>query len=232
MIAQNQSTPVPHFDHALSRAMGYPYPAPEFSYTLRGGAVYPFVHADTQDRHPLLCIGSNISPQQLLHKFGGESVVPVQRAWLNNHDVVFAAHISNYGAIPAMLVPQESTSVFLAIAWLTPIQLQCMDSTEAHAYSRVIMQDIALRTLEGEDYTAIEFYRSNLPPYQPEGSAIAIDDIRANDRVLPTNNTIEILLRLYRSLSQEKYHFSFLPFMTMLIEDEEFRQKITTLMRA
>ena len=78
----------------LHRARNYPYDFPAHSFTYRDGALGDFEPALTDNRTPVLAIGSNQSPQRLAQKFGHDAshVIPVQRAQLADFDVVFSAH--------------------------------------------------------------------------------------------------------------------------------------------
>ena len=64
-------------------------------------------------------------------KFGDAATVPVSRAWLADHDVVYSAHVARYGAIPACLFPAPDTRVAVWITWLDDTQLARMHETEA-----------------------------------------------------------------------------------------------------
>jgi hypothetical protein len=133
---------LPETDDALLRlAKGYPYAAPAGSYLYRdgssaalGGALDPGLFAG---RVPVIAHGSNRAPEQLHRKFGhlrGEaSVIPVTRAWLSDHDVVFSAHMTRYGAISATLHEAPGTQVQVYVTWLTEAQLPRMHETEIGA---------------------------------------------------------------------------------------------------
>lgn len=58
-------------------------------------------------RTPVLAYGANAAPERLRRKFApyGPAVIPVLRARLHDFDIVHAAHVSSYGAIPATLEP-------------------------------------------------------------------------------------------------------------------------------
>ena len=92
----------------LERARDYPYWAPKRSYTWDTRAemdnVRPFDPNLVQHCWPVLAVGSNRSPQ-LSRKFKEFNVGPiaVQYGRIADFDVVYAAHISAYGAVPAML---------------------------------------------------------------------------------------------------------------------------------
>jgi len=128
-------------DHAdgvitpLSQAKLYPYPAPDGDFFMRGG-VPQLIEAgipasQLRGRLPVLSVGSNRAPLQLRRKFGTDAVIPVTSCILKDCDIVFAASLSYYAAVPATACPSPGTHVRLNIAWLDPAQLQHMHDTEA-----------------------------------------------------------------------------------------------------
>ena len=80
---------------------------------------------------PILAIGSNRSPSQLLRKFGKNETVAVTDVIVKNFDVIYASLISYYGAVPATLWPVKGSEVKLSIIWLSNSQLEKMHETEA-----------------------------------------------------------------------------------------------------
>lgn len=100
--------------------------------------------AALDDRVPVIAHGSNAAPAQLARKFarahaedGNDVVIPVLRARLVDFDVVYAAHFSAYGAIPATLEASPGTTAEIAVTWLTPSQLNLMHDTEITAVNYV-----------------------------------------------------------------------------------------------
>lgn len=92
------------------------------------------------DRVPVIAHGSNASPEQLARKFAHvaeDVVIPVIKAWLDDHDVVYATHLTRYGSIPATLERSPGTAVELAITFLTAPQLALMHDTEIAAANYV-----------------------------------------------------------------------------------------------
>ncbi len=130
---------LPETDDALLRlAKGYPYAAPAGSYLYRDGEARPLTGALepglTAGRLPVVAHGSNRAPEQLHRKFGhlsgAASEIPVTRAWLAEHDVVYSAHMTRYGSISATLHAAPGTRVQIYITWLTEAQLPRMHETE------------------------------------------------------------------------------------------------------
>ncbi|MGH6938828.1 hypothetical protein, partial [Hypericibacter sp.] len=137
----------------LFRATRYPYDVPARSYLFDNQQAAPLplpADAGFEGRTPVLAIGSNRSPYQLGRKYPFEGSrrhrIPVSRAWLADHDVVFATHMSGYGAIPANLMFVPGMRVQLAVTWLDPAQLEAMHETEIHGgnYRYARLDGIAL----------------------------------------------------------------------------------------
>ena len=90
----------------VERAMRYPYAVPARAFAQLGHRTLSpeDVDIDLDERAPLLAYGSNGSPEVLGRKLAlsGDPVL-VEPAWLDDFDVVYSAHISPYGAVPATL---------------------------------------------------------------------------------------------------------------------------------
>mgnify|MGYP001161553915 FL=1 len=135
----------------IDRAKLYPYSAPGGGYVLAGGALYNLDQAQI-DRHEwlfegrvaVLSVGSNRAPVQLLRKFGDAAIVPVSPARLLDCDIVHAAMLGYYAAVPCTAYPCDGCVVSLNVAWLDAAQLQQMHRTEGIgvAYDYVMMRNV------------------------------------------------------------------------------------------
>jgi len=127
------SQPLPA--EALARALGYPYPAPDGSYRFRAGREAPYTppgRAAHGRRVPVIGYGSNRSAAQLVRKYPeADADIPVEAAWLEGFDAVFAARISGYGSVPATLAPCPGCRVAVKVTWLALEQLPVMHKSEA-----------------------------------------------------------------------------------------------------
>ena len=119
----------------LAQSLLYPYPAPIGDYYMRDGLPVEAPEGIEPDnlvgRVPVLSVGSNRAPLQLRRKFGPEACLPVTACRLINADVVFAASLSFYCAMPATACPSPGTVAQLNITWLDADQLAHMHDTEA-----------------------------------------------------------------------------------------------------
>jgi hypothetical protein len=186
-------------DDTLERAFGYPYPAPEASYLFTHAGTQPFDPALTEGRVPLLAFGSNRAPVQLARKFRHiqDVAIPVEAAWLDGFDVVHAATLTRYGAVPAMLHASPGTRVALMVTWLTGAELAHMHSTELgaanYAYATVPGR---LETEHGTRLDAVLTYVGTRGAFTaPDAPAIALQRVRAEGRRLVDADTRTMLTR-------------------------------------
>jgi hypothetical protein len=117
----------------VERAMRYPYAVPARAFAQLGhDTLSPDdVEVDLAERTTLLAYGSNGSPEVLGRKLAlSADPVLVEPAWLHDFDVVYSAHISPYGAIPATLQSSPGTAARVAVLHLTPEQLRLVSATE------------------------------------------------------------------------------------------------------
>eukprot|EP00177_Eucheuma_denticulatum_P005341 GFKZ01009705.1.p1 GENE.GFKZ01009705.1~~GFKZ01009705.1.p1 ORF type:complete len:269 (+),score=33.79 GFKZ01009705.1:278-1084(+) len=121
---------------ALSRALTYPYPRPNFSYLFPTEPTplpssTQLTHLSTPTLTPILAIGSNAAPFQLRRKFPTPTTIPVLSITLHHHDIVFAAWLATYGSVPATLIHSPGTSIQAHLTLLNASQLRRMHETEA-----------------------------------------------------------------------------------------------------
>ena len=182
--------------HSLNRAFDYPYSWPADSYVLKDGRVDPFTDIDLTHRQPVLAIGSNRAPCQLLRKFGSRAFIPVERVLLKDYDIVFGARLSRYGAVPATPFPCPGVIVNVAINWLTDEQLDIMHRTEG----------------VGRSYFTVEFpwgllgrvdsrppplgYVASAGALKLQGELVALSAVSAVGRTLDSATSREILERV------------------------------------
>lgn len=139
----------------LALAKGYPFEAPARSYLYRHGSIAAIEAADFSGRVPVIAHGSNRAPQQLERKFGrlsgADAEIPVTFGWLERHDVVYSAHVTQYGAIASNLRQVSGCRVRLAVTWLNAAQLERMHETEGRNYRYGRLSGIVLTVEAGPD---------------------------------------------------------------------------------
>jgi len=115
----------------FDRAIKYPYPSPNYSFSFSKGQFLKGIHHSLDDRVPILSVGSNRAPLQLHRKFTFKQDICVTPAFLFDSDISYAASLSSYGSMPATQWPSVGTKVELNVLWLTKEQLDLMHLTEA-----------------------------------------------------------------------------------------------------
>jgi len=188
---------------ALRRAFGYPYAAPWQSWQFRDGQVEAFDPGRRNDRIPVLAIGSNRAPEQLARKYADlpGTLIPVERVFLQDFDVVYAATLARYGAVPAMLQHVPGCRVELMLTWLTEAQLARMHATELGAanYNFARLEQLQLETETSEVHTSAFCYIGARGAFADDAAeAYALQQVPAEGRRLPQADTRAMLARFAR----------------------------------
>jgi hypothetical protein len=158
----------------LERALAYPYVTPDRSYLyLDGEAREPPGAADLSARTPLLSYGANSAPDALARKLAALPGVemPVMRSQLEGFDVVYSAHVSPYGAVPATLLESPGTTAPVFVIYPTEEQRALLTASEPN-YDLVEVEGIAA-------------YRSKHGYLSIDGSPVALAAVRSAGRALP-----------------------------------------------
>ena len=159
----------------LKRALAYPYATPDHSYLFCDGAAaeLPPDGPNLSGRAPLLAYGANAAPEALARKLpplpGAE--MPVLQSELEDFDVVYSAHVSPYGAVPATLLESPGTRAPVFVIYPTPEQRALLTASEPN-YDLVEVNGLAA-------------YRSKHGPLSIDGSPVALAAIRSAGRTLP-----------------------------------------------
>lgn len=201
----------PDKDERLARAFGYPYPIPDTSYIVADGTwqnLNPSAAAvHRENRTPVLAVGSNQSPEQILRKFQGTEWAPIacEKCSLSDFDTVFSAHITSYGSIAAALHASPGTTVSLFVNWLDDAQLEAMHPTELghenYVFARLI--DIELMIQNGPPLSEVYFYRGNAGAYAPNGSPIPLAEVQADGRQWSAMGQQDIQSHLKSSIAND-----------------------------
>ncbi len=186
---------------ALARAMDYPYPAHPEPYLFRGGRAEPLAGGfETGHLTPVIAVGSNRAPVQLARKFERmETAIPVTRLVARDLDVVHAAHMAGYGAVPATLAPSPGTEVELWITWLDEAAMRRMDETEAVGvnYARE-EQVLDIVSADGPAPDRALVYNALRGCLSFDGAMVPLAAVPATGRRIPALTQREVLERLHR----------------------------------
>lgn len=176
----------------LRRALTYPYATPGRSYLYREGRAEELPEDfDRGGRTPLVSYGANAAPEALALKLAalpGEPL-PVLRSELHDFDVVYSAHVSPYGAVPATLLESPGTVVPVFVLHPTAEQRALLTATELN-------YDLA-------EAGGLEAYRSKHGCLELDGSPVALAAIRSRGRTLPELDEPAVLERVRAQVAPE-----------------------------
>jgi hypothetical protein len=184
-------------NHRIAHAKSYPFPIPPHGYLFEDGGWRPLDGhvVDRVGRVPVLAAGSNQSPEQLRRKYQNTPGIAIacQRARLHHFDVVYAAHLSAYGSVPATFQASPGTAVTVFVQWLDERALQRMHETEGN-YTFDALEDVRVE-LDGDGgtLTSAFAYSSRVGCFNLRGSCLALAAIPATGRTLPAASQIEAL---------------------------------------
>ena len=217
-------------DDPLHRAKTYPYPIPDGSFIFRDGAPHylgktdPF--PDVSNHHPVLAVGSNQSPEQLMRKFGdgGWSEIPVVRIELAGFDSVYSPHIASYGAIAATLCEAPGVTVALFVTWLDDGQLVRMHDTEISSanYGFGRLSGLRIRCEAGPSLDAVYLYVSSRGTLSRSGNPIPVAEISAQNRTWPAMDQLAVQRHVRDRLSPKTNLDAFI---TASIDDGDLRRQ-------
>lgn len=186
---------------AIRLALDYPYARHPEAYWFQDRAIgrAPDPVTARAGRIPVVAYGSNAAPLQIARKFAGRDcgdALYVEPVTLHGWDVIYAARITRYGAIPARLMAHAGCAAAVHVTWLTGAQLDWMDATEGGNYIRARMQDDSVIDAAGAPIAAAEAYLEGGEALSVDGQHAALDAISANGRGLPGHRTEALLTRL------------------------------------
>lgn len=216
-----------------NRAVGYPYFAPDYSFSFYKGKFVKDICYNLDNRVPILSIGSNRSPYQLKKKFSLNQELCVTPATLFNSDIVFAASLSAYGSIPATQWPSYGTKVDLNVLWLREDQLNTMHLTEglgiAYDFVKLKFGSVKFRDF---DYCKDIFGYTSL-----SGALIfnnkkikRLSDINAHNSKLESFSEYEALMVLKKMLAIKDKNLS--KWLFRVVKNKQYRVNIQNLLKA
>jgi len=184
-------------------------------------------------RTPVLAYGANAAPERLRRKFAtvGPAAFPVLRARLHGFDVVHAAHISSYGAVPATIAPSPGTVCHIAVTCLDDRQLARMHETEfrRHTYLFGPLRNIRLEPDLLPAMETVSTYVGGFGHIAPEGAPLALAAIPAEGRRFRTCSQTEALQAIQAMLGVPGPLDDFI---LAAVDDESVRQERTARLRA
>ena len=189
--------------------------------------------APVSGRTAVLAYGANAAPERLRRKFApiGQAVFPVLQARLHDFDVVHAAHISSYGAVPATIEPSPGTICDIAITLLDERELARMHETEfrRHTYLFGLLSNVRLEPELLPAMDAVSSYVGGCGHIAPEGEPLALAAIRAEGRCFRTCSQTEALRTIQTMLGVAGPLEAFIQ---QAVDDEGIRKQRTEALRA
>jgi hypothetical protein len=198
----------PETEELVRRALAYPYTPPPGSFVQIGGRTLPVPpeEIDVDGRRALLAYGANASPEALTRKLAAlpPEPIPVLRVSLRGWDVVYSAHVTRYGAVPAAVVASPGTVASVHLVFPNDAQLAALAATEGQNYR---LEQLADSTAEleigGEGPREIDAFISVHGPLLLDGSPVALAAIPALDRVFSELTTPEMIDRVRAAIHPE-----------------------------
>ncbi len=146
----------------------------------------------------VLAYGSNAAPGRLRQKLASvPTAVALVEARLHDLDVVHAAHVTSYGAVPGTLAGSPGTTVRAFVLHLDADLLPRLHRTESLGanYAFVRLRDIRL-TVGNRTVEAIDTYLALSGVLAPDGDPIAVAGFDRTDgrfRVLPQGTVLDMV---------------------------------------
>lgn len=191
--------------------MRYPYAVPARAFAQLGHETLSpeDVEIDRDERTALLAYGSNGSPEVLARKLSlSADPVLVEPGWLHDFDVVYSAHISLYGAVPATLQRSPGTAARVAVLHLTPEQLRLVSATEPN-YEPTRLKGARCELLGGEIRTELSIYLSRHGCLLVDGAEVALVAVPARSRRFGELSEPQVLEHVRLTLCPEESIDSF-----------------------
>lgn len=161
-------------------AESYPFRQPLSDLFVFSDGVEKPVRSIPRSGHAVLASGSNASPEQLRRKFGVRTKpVFVEAVTVTNHTVVYSAHFTGYGSVPATLVACEGTQTRAYVTWLDDADLELMHQTEAIGVNYDYAADDPILATDGQGKTlaADGFYRTRCGLLSLKGAPVRLAEI-------------------------------------------------------
>jgi hypothetical protein len=198
----------PDDDELVRRALAYPYDPPAASFVQIGDRTLPVPpeEVDIDGRRALLAYGSNASPVALTRKLAHLPPEPIValRVALRGWDVVYSAHVTRYGSVPAAVVPSPGTVASVHLVFPSDAQMEALAATEGENYRLEQLVDFgATFEIGGEGPREIDAFIGVHGPLLVDGSPVALAAIPAVDRAFPELTTPAMIDRVRASLAPE-----------------------------
>lgn len=216
----------------IALAEGYPYDRPSVCWLFDDGLIRPLEAPWREERVAVIACGSNGAPTRLAQKFAGSGAkIPVTPAWLHDWAIVYSAHFTSYGALPATLHRCPGARTRLCVTWLTTAQLELMHRSEGagERYDYLLLERL---DLEVEGHGAIDragAYLSRRGPLAQDGRAVRLAETLSRHCDLEACSQRTMLRRVHRLLAPDD---SYPAFMARILRSPDQRSRATARLQA
>jgi len=224
--------PEPSLRARIGIAEGYPFKRPPGSYLFADGAMRRLDAVAPGERTPVIAGGSTAAPKRLAAKFAGmAATIPVTRARLRGFVVVYAAHLTSYGSLPATLHPHPNAETEVFVTWLTAVQLEQMHASEGvgQRYDYVELAGLDLRDDYVRDLGGAGTYVARNGALSVDGRPVRLAQIPTSGCVWEVRSQAVMLRWVHAKLAPE---VDFHAFMHSVLESEPYRRGISMRLRS
>jgi hypothetical protein len=198
----------PDTEEVVRRALAYPYDPPAGSFVQVGERTLPVPPEaiDVAGRRALLAYGANASPEALTRKLAHLPPRPIAvlRVALSGWDVVYSAHVTRYGSVPAAVVPSPGTVASVHLVFPDDEQLEAIAMTEGQNYRLEQLAGFGAELeIGGEAPAEIDAFIGVHGPLLLDGSPVALAAIPATGRTFPALSTPEMIDRVRATIHPE-----------------------------
>jgi hypothetical protein len=216
----------------VTRALAYPYEAPTRSFLQAGEETLPLRDRDLDPsgRLAVLAFGSNAAPEVLRRKFRAEPGglrAPAVRSAIRDHDVVYSAHVSAYGSVPATLQVSPGTTATAFVLFLTERQLSVLARTEPN-YRPAELSGFSCELETGAVLTSALAFLSRHGCLAVDGGEVALAAVEASGRRFPALSEPQALEHVRALLSPQT---SIEKFIEGSVADVELAEQRTAALR-
>jgi hypothetical protein len=195
-------------EELVRRALAYPYDPPAGSFVQIGERTLPVPpeEIDVDGRRALLAYGANASPEALTRKLAHLPPEPIAvlRVALRGWDVVYSAHVTRYGSVPAAVVPSPGTVANVHLVFPGDAQMEAITASEGENYRLEQLADFTAEyEIGGEGPREIDAFVGVYGPLLVDGAPVALAAIPARDRAFVELTTPQMIDRVRASLTPD-----------------------------
>jgi hypothetical protein len=143
----------------------------------------------------LLAYGSNASVAGLSRKLAEGlhgCLIPVARATLADFEVVYSAHLSSYGAVPATLQHSPGARTNVSVLLTTPAERRLLRGTEPN-YDFGELDAVELRLELGPTLSTVSAVVSRHGALTLDGSEVGLAAVASTNRRFPARTQTQVL---------------------------------------